>query len=78
MSIDDIDDELKCKVSDGKHWVTAIFHTRFQTQFKTDRVKNNMLLRLINAKLDDSHTLHIVSKSSHLSLNPLRCCALIG
>ena len=61
MSIDNIDDEIKCKVHDGRHWVPATIHSRYKLQFETHRMKENQLLGLINYRLDDSNTLHIVS-----------------
>ena len=61
MSIDDMtSDEFQCKVSDGNHWVTAVFHRQFAMSFQTDRIKENHILRLVNCSLDRMHTLKIV------------------
>ena len=60
MSIN-IDNEINCKVTDGEHWVDAIFASSYRVQFETHRMKENQLLRLINARLDDTNTLKIVS-----------------
>ena len=66
MSIDNVDDEIRCKVSDGHNWVPAVFHQRNKFNFESNRMKKNFLLRLINARLDQSHTLQIVSQSTFL------------
>ena len=40
MSIN-IDNEINCKVTDGEHWVDAIFASSYRVQFETHRMKEN-------------------------------------
>ena len=54
---------MRCKVSDWHNWVPDVFHQRNRFNFESNRMRKNLLLRLINARLDQSHTLHIVSQS---------------
>ena len=69
MSIDDVaSDEVQCKVSDGNYWVNAEFHRQYAMSFRTDRIKENQILRLVNCSLDASQNLKIVRPDDLITL----------
>ena len=68
MSIDDMTDEVQCKVSDGKHWVTAMFHRQYAVAFRTGRIKENQILRLINCSLEASNIRIVRSNILYVSI----------
>ena len=66
MAIDDIaEDYVECKVSDGRHWVTARFSPDYKLLFETQRLKANKLVKLLKCRPDHdedySDILYIVS-----------------